>query len=513
MKQLIILISILLLTISSYSQKYVNNHKQSTNDATLIDKLNYSHQFKELTTKWDTIRPLANPDKGWYHHMLDNGIGKYLIQDEKDLINFSGMDHLYLRLAWAYLEPEEGVYNWAVIDTIIDKYVPQGYGISFRISCKETGWVPNSIPLEIDGVGYATPPWVRKAGAKGIVPDKYGPPIWTPDWDDPIFLEKLNNFHKAFAQRYDGKPWLRYVDVGSIGEWGEGNAHRSTNIAPTVEEVKANIDIYLKNYKHSQLVATDALLMWKKSEDDAKILYNYAVSHGITLRDDSPMVKGHMKSSRATWSISHPHFYDPLYLKKPIIHELQHYGEVKEDGHWKGKNGAEPIDSTGVTGSMFFRKSIEIMHATYIGFHGYMGEWLTDNPDLTKELLNICGYWYFPKSIDAIHYKKGKLSFEMEWLNKGVAPAYNTYQLKGKLIPTDGIAESIDFEIENSGNMKWMPGKVSVEKYELSLSQVPKGEYWIAIQLFDRKSDKPVEIGLLSELMRENYFLIQKQKF
>ena len=45
-------------------------------------------QNTDLADKWDTIRPLVNPDKGWYHHMLDNGINKYLIQDEKDLTGF-----------------------------------------------------------------------------------------------------------------------------------------------------------------------------------------------------------------------------------------------------------------------------------------------------------------------------------------------------------------------------------------------------------------------------------------
>ena len=88
--------------------------------------LNLSAQKTDLVNKWDTIRPLANPDKGWYHHMLDNGINKYLIQDEKDLIVFPGMDHLYLRLAWAFLEPEEGNFNWSYIDYMLFKYVAKG---------------------------------------------------------------------------------------------------------------------------------------------------------------------------------------------------------------------------------------------------------------------------------------------------------------------------------------------------------------------------------------------------
>ena len=48
------------------------------------------------------------------------------------------MDHLYIRLAWAYLEPKEGQFDWAVIDRIIEKWTAHGLGIAFRISCKET---------------------------------------------------------------------------------------------------------------------------------------------------------------------------------------------------------------------------------------------------------------------------------------------------------------------------------------------------------------------------------------
>ncbi|MGM0376912.1 MAG: hypothetical protein ACQEQ0_09050 [Bacteroidota bacterium] len=40
-----------------------------------------SSQFEpvkvNLESQWDTIRPLANPDKGWYHHLIDNGTWRY----------------------------------------------------------------------------------------------------------------------------------------------------------------------------------------------------------------------------------------------------------------------------------------------------------------------------------------------------------------------------------------------------------------------------------------------------
>ncbi len=466
-----------------------------------------------LVSQWDTLRPLANPDKGWYHHLLDNGVGKYLIQDENDLTSFPGMDHLYLRLAWAYLEPEEGKFDWSYIDDIVEKYVPMGYKISFRITCKETGPAPTSVPVEVNGIRYATPYWVRQAGAKGIERPEFGTASWTPDWDDPVFLEKLDNFHKAFAKKYDGKPWVRYIDVGSIGEWGEGHTHFSTRIPPTVEEVKTHMDLYLKNYKNTQLVVTDDLLYWNKPEQDVRKLLDYAVENGFTLRDDSPLVAWYVENNLDTWTVSHPQFFEAVYKTRPTVFELEHYSSVKKSGYWLGKNGEEIIPGIKVSGAEMFRNAMKLIHPTYIGFHGYLGEWLNENPDLTVELLNHCGYWYFPKSVNTIQYNNGELSIEMEWQNKGVAPAYSVYRLKGKLIPEDTSSKSIEFEIENSGNKNWMPNRISTEKYIVSLPENPKGDYQLAIQLFDEKSGEPVEIGLATDTKAENYFVIQNLSF
>lgn len=466
-----------------------------------------SFQKIDLEAQWDTIRPLANPDKGWYHHMLDNGIDKYLISNDSVLAAFPGMDHLYLRLCWAYIEPEEGKFNWSYIDNIVEKYVPRGYQVSFRISSKETGGAPGSVPEEIDGVFYATPSWVRKAGAKGVVPKEFGSPSWTPVWDDPIYLEKLDNFHRAFAEKYDGKPWVRYIDVGSIGDWGEGHTHFSTRIPPTVDEIKANINIYLKNYKQTQLVVTDDLLYWNKPETDVKELFDFVVSNGITFRDDSPLVKWYVDNNLETWSVSHPHFFEAVYKTRPTVFELEHYRAVKGNGYWLGKNGGDTIPGKNVSGAEIFRNAIQLIHPTYIGFHGYLEDWLAENPDLTNELLNLCGYWYFPKSIEITEAGNSKLSFQIEWFNKGVAPAYSVYKLRGRLREMGNSTEiATDFEIDDSGNKNWMPGEIKLQKYSVILDKIKRGKYTLSVQLFDYKSDRLVEIGLKPDLKDENGF-------
>lgn len=453
-----------------------------------------------LENQWDTIRPLANPDKGWYHHMLDNGVHKYLIQDDNELLRFPGMDHLYLRLCWAFLEPEEGKFNWAVIDTIIDKYVPIGYGISFRISCKETGGVPGSVPQEIDGVKYATPYWVKQAGAKGIDCPEFGNCSWTPDWNDPVFLEKLDNFHKVFAEKYDGKPWVRYVDVGSIGEWGEGHTHFSTRISPTVEEIKTHIDLYLRHYKKAQIVVADDLLYWNKPEEDVNELFEYVKSKNITFRDDSPLVNWYVENHLDKWTVTHPQFFEAAYKKFPTVFELEHYSAVKQNNNWVGKNGEEKLDKADVTGARIFREAIKLIHPTYIGFHGYIGEWHADNPDLTNELLNRCGYWYFVRDVTLPEKANAgsEQNIAITWENKGVAPSYNPYQLHFKF--TDGKNEQL-VVINNSGNTDWMDGENKKEVYQVNIPKgLPSGNYDVKIKLYDPTTERDVDLALKESL-------------
>jgi len=467
-------------------------------------------QTIDFKANWDSTRVLKNPHKGWYHHLLDNGVNSYKITNDSVFASFSGMDHLYLRLAWSYLEPQEGQYDWHRIDEVVAKYVPLGYKISFRISSKETGNYPGSVGQELNGVQYATPVWVMKAGAKGTVPKGYGIKSWTPVWDDPVYLEKLNNFQKAFAEKYDGKPWVSYIDIGSIGEWGEGHTHFSTKIPPTVTEVKTNIDVYLKHFKKSQLVCTDDLLYYGKPDADVNTLYEYAVSNGISLRDDSPLVDWYMDNNLKTWSVSHPQFYDPLYLKKPIVFELQHYGMVKKDGNWLGKNGADIIAKYNYSGAEVMRKAIETMHATYIGYHGFCEEWLDDNPELTNELANRCGYWYFPvKASYSSILKRDQNEIALEWINKGVAPAYDDFAIIFRF-ESENPENSFELAPVSSGNKDWLPETGKIEKYTINIpAKANSGNYLLKFKLIEETESGvlPIQIGVKEEIIDQNGYI------
>jgi hypothetical protein len=169
------------------------------------------------------------------------------------LPEWPGLGATYLRIPWAWVEPQEGEYRWSVLDTPLRRYADVGLPAGIRISCSES-WTE-----------YGTPEWVRLAGAKGY---RFRPgqgiredgPFWEPDYDDPVFLAKLETFIKALALRYDGNPDVAFVDVGSFGVWGEGHTWSSTRKAYPVETVKRHTSLWCQYFRKTPVLAIDDFL-------------------------------------------------------------------------------------------------------------------------------------------------------------------------------------------------------------------------------------------------------------
>jgi hypothetical protein len=104
--------------------------------------------------------------------------------------------------------------------------------------------------------------------------------------------------------------------------------------------------------------------------------------------------------------------------------------------------------------------------------------------------------------------------FDIEWLNKGVAPAYSEYQLRGKLTSIIKQNDPVYFTIKNSGNRNWLPDVPVTESYSTEFKERLNGTYSFALQLFDTRSGRPVEIGLKEQIRdSEGYYLISDIEF
>ena len=131
-----------------------------------------------------TDEVLCNPGMGFVHFYYSSRLWAYGAQTEPgDTLDWMpGTTVIYMRLPWRYLEPEEGVYRWDLLDSKIAPWIKAGKKVAFRISCQ-------------DHTLLSIPQWAMDAGIKGkwthedekheFVPYKQE---FDEFWEDPVFL-------------------------------------------------------------------------------------------------------------------------------------------------------------------------------------------------------------------------------------------------------------------------------------------------------------------------------------
>ena len=436
-------------------------------------RMNENWRRIPLIGYYDNRTPKNNPHKGWYLHYYDNGLEKYYDKENPDdfLLDFPNFNHVYLRMGWAYLEPEEGKYNWDLLDDVIKRWWAHDRRAALRICTKETG--PDQ--------AYMVPKWVIEAGCKGEMTG-YGDGPKTnfePDYGDPIFLEKFDNFMKALGERYDGAPFLEYIDIGSMGEWGECHTEGTTERAWPVEVMKEHIDMHTRHFKKTHVLYNYDMSALRRTYDGTEEeLLNYAVQKGCGVRADSCCVNFY-ENRYGVSSMHEPETFQPFYNVGPMDLEFGHYGGIKNQEPWG--DGFPGIASAYET------------YATFAGFHGYAREFLADHPAYTLKLGHLLGYWYFPK----IAYLPTKVragqrvSMAISWENRGVSPCFYKYELYAKL-RNKKSGEVALLHLEECNNRKWEPKLVYDEIYSIRPpAGLTPGEYELSIGMFEPNPENP----------------------
>ncbi|MDO5112812.1 MAG: DUF4832 domain-containing protein, partial [Planctomycetia bacterium] len=351
----------------------------------------------------DTGVALNNPQMGWTMHFYSNFPGNYGsdLEPSDSLEWFEGCTTVYLRIPWAYLEPEEGKFNWAMLDTPAQRWIASGKKVAFRFTTSES-WLE-----------YATPKWVFDAGAKGIRytfgwdkgPDPNGKLV-DPVFDDPVYLEKLRNFLAAAGKRYNGNPHVAFIDVGTFGMWGEGHTGGSSKLTPeqNIAMAKRHIDMHKEAFPDVLLCISDDV------DGSANRTGNYPATDyarqlGVTLRDDSILVQ------KAPNQWYHVDMAERFWKTLPVILEHEHYGSSVRKKAWDND---------------LLYQSVEEYHASYMSIHWWAGQEWEKCQDVIRKINLRLGYRLqlreleYPKEIAVGE----PFTVRWKWANAGVAPCY-----------------------------------------------------------------------------------------
>ena len=367
----------------------------------------------------NTDEVLVNPDMGLVMFMNSNRPWAYGSQLELgDTLDwFPGTSAVYFRLPWSFLEPKEGEYRWDLIDSYAAAWIAAGKQLAFRFTCCESRY------------RFATPQWVKDAGAKGWWWKKGVPGelkgevdltdesvLWEPDYGDPVFLEKLENFLAAFARRYEGKDYVAFLDVGTIGLWGEGHTP-VFHLAYGREKRDANAVVRQHYALHRRLFPKTTLLCIDDqagSEDQTPDhpLMKAARDLGIGFRDDSILVYGKKEKP----GYRHPQWFHAGWARLfaptlPVFVEHEHYSLSVDRGAWSDDLLVE---------------SVEDYRASWLSIHGWPDEIKAKSGEAFRKAALRAGYRFELRSVtypDTV--KPGEpVEIASTWVNVGVARRY-----------------------------------------------------------------------------------------
>lgn len=385
---------------------------------------------------------LINPGMGWIFYKYSNRIWAYGANTptEDTLEWFPGCSTIYFRLTWNDMEPEEGDFSWEIFDSFAQPWIAKGKKIAIRVmTCSQ--------------VEEGTPEFVRKAGAKGhwfTYPKATSgldfPPRWEPVYDDPVFLEKLGNFLCAMAARYDGDPNVAFVDIGSLGIYGEGNPRPDYPL--TAEEKsqgggvdpdrfpppwktrlsKLHIDLWRKNFTKTQLIALDGFDAGWNPEPDG-VMMSYCRKLGMGFRDDSifcfPPKDDKERNPFGYDGWCHDGWARLFAPTAPVIIETGHCPYLIKTGRW---NEAKYLEC------------VEKYQASYLSVHDFPDEHLKNCRETIDKINRRIGYRFELREVVYPNVVRvgEKVEVSSTWVNVGVARNTRGAALAWSLLDSNG---------------------------------------------------------------------------
>lgn len=381
-----------------------------------------------------TIRPkatdeaLINPGMGLVHYAYSSRIWAYDtgIEPGNTLDSLiPGTSVVYMRLPWSYLEPEEGVFRWDILDVKARQWIAAGKKLAFRVTVMDH--TMNSIP-----------DWAMNAGIKGEWHHYKNDPNrgkwFEPEWDDPVLLTKHEAFLMAFAKRWDGNPDVAFVDVGSFGAYGEGHGphlnkllHHDGNTNEVDRLARLHLDMARRCLPNTYLVVSDDVGGWTNPDPNCAIMA-YARSLGIGLRDDSIFCVG---TPPKCWA--HEGWARQFAKTMPVVIETCHHVRLDKAG-----GGDAKIQKWFPE---YILDNLIEYQASYYTVHSFPHHLIdTKHGQILKQLALRVGYRMelrevtFPERIKV----GAPVAISSTWVNTGVAPMYAGAALTWNILDEKG---------------------------------------------------------------------------
>lgn len=312
---------------------------------------------------------------------------------------------VYVDVTFRELEPEEGVFDFTSItqENHLAKWKAEGKNVVFRLICDNPD---TQTHMDI-------PNWLYRKTADGVFYDcEYGKG-YAPNYANETLIMEHQKAVEALGKEFGTDSFFAYIELGSIGHWGEWHVNTAAGIPalPDEDTCERYVAPYLEAFPNAQLlmrrpfkeVAESELGVYNDmtgSVDDTKEWLNWIENGGSY---EEPIIPHQLVACANIWE------------KSPIGGEL---------------TSGEPMNTLLGSNWEMTKKLLEQSHMTFIGPQIPVAEDQVENysTKILPELLLRIGYHF--QVTDAkmkLNRWSGTLRVTVTLKNAGVAPMYQDW--------------------------------------------------------------------------------------
>ncbi len=372
----------------------------------------------------------------------------------------------HANIFWKDLEPVKGRFEFEAFEREIQlaRWKQEGVRLVLRVILDYPGDeshrdIPEWLYEEMDGKGS----WYDVDYGRGF----------SPDYSHPALISNHARLIEALGERYNDNPDIAFIQLGSIGHWGEWHTWDQSGDKipfPTRKVTDQYVLPYVESFPDKPLLARRPLAIAKK--------------YGFGLFNDA---FGNKESTVEE-------FYK--WYTKGYVSWLTKEQEPSMLNFWvNAPSGGEFADGDRYFTDSSIKETIRqarLTHLSWIGPRGpaeeKRGGPLQMNID---RFLATIGYRYV---ISEASYASGispgeSLTVDLRVLNRGIAPFYFEWPFQLSLINEEGVTVSryttkIDIR-------KWLPGTAEEQADYPIPKGIAPGDYTLAAAIVDPDTGRP----------------------
>ncbi|MBC8061237.1 MAG: DUF4832 domain-containing protein [Clostridiaceae bacterium] len=403
-----------------------------------------------IYTPIESTKVLNNPLMGWAPD------ARWILKTQKYKLVFAS-------LTWSDLEAQKGIYNFSAIETKFNfsYWHQQGVKVIIRVVLDNPSSInhkdiPNWLYNEINGDGI----WYNNSYGQGF----------SPNYENATLLAYHQKLISALGQKYNNSGDIAFIELGSLGHWGEWHTMQATGYTFIPFPSEATANKYVTHYINS---FSNKIKLMRRP-------FNIAKTNNLGLFND--VFGDIVQTDRYLSWINNGYYNNYTKAQQPAM--IDFWKKAPSGGEFaNGKAGVQYFSDINFSNTLTKAKET---HLSWVGPNCPANQPLngTIQPNMDS-FLNTIGYKFVISQVSYLptiqRSKSASLTITIN--NKGVAPFYYKWPVTLYLMDLNGNVINKQTSTEDIRN--WLPGIRTFSSNLYIPSKTKLGTYKLAISIND----------------------------